>query len=198
MVKLNFSTYLPSKTTFIFLTSFGAKLYSSTNDSINTKKTNAKPIVTQWLGSLRIGQSVFENTGISIMAQYQTNLKKESRYLASINASFSDDELFDDHYGYEGLMLQGMLTQALPFDSRLRFSFSSQEKKYSNLPAYNLQGVQIAHNRLDRRNVLTIQLQKEFDLFTLQLMYEHIKNSSNDPFYDYKNNAFTIGLTIPF
>ena len=69
---------------------------------------------------VRAGQSIFENTGLSMTAQYQWNIQKESRYLVSEYGSISDDAIFDDHYGYEGLQISAMLTQVLPFDARVR------------------------------------------------------------------------------
>ena len=205
------SFYLTNtKTTLIAGASLGAKIYLTGNyDStiINTGSGRGKkqseqstPSVTQFSGMLRVGQSIFENTGLSLTAQYQTNIQKESRYIISTYGVFSDDAIFDDHYGYEGLQLTIMLTQVLPFDARLRLIGISQNKKYSSLPAYDLAENLIASQRNDTRNSFSVNLTKEIESLGISLnaAYDYIVNSSNDPFFDYTNQAFNISISILF
>ncbi len=131
------AAYLSTKTTLIARANIGMKIYSTANYDSTTassgmghgrKNSNqSTPTVTQLIGMVRIGQSIFENTGLSLTAQYQWNIQKESRYLASEYGNISDDALFDDHYGYEGLQLSGMLTQVILSDARIRIVGSLAE-----------------------------------------------------------------------
>jgi hypothetical protein len=204
------AAYFSTKTTLIARANIGMKIYSTANYDPATanggmgrgrKQSNAtSPSVTQLTGMVRVGQSIFENTGLSLTAQYQWNVQKESRYLASEYGNISDDALYDDHYGYEGLQLTTMLTQVILSDTRIRIVGNWQNKLYSNLAAYDLADNLLSGQRSDTRTTLSMQFTKEFESLgiTLNAAYDYIVNASNDSFYDYTNNAFSVGLSVPF
>jgi hypothetical protein len=207
ILSLKFSTYLSTQTAIILNMDVGGKYYSSITDSSSSSGSLSRgkggssqtlPSVIQAAGSIRVGQSIWEGTGISVLAQYQTNLRKQTRYFSSEYGLMSDDEVFDDHYGYEGLLASAMLTQALPFKARLRFILGRQDRLYSNLPAYDLAGNVRADQRSDIRSTFTVDLTKSMESLGLDLTftYDYIVNTSNDPFYDYVNNALTVNLSF--
>lgn len=201
---------LPSRTTFILQGDLGFKEYRTANPDTGTVTSPmgarwqsvdvAAPGVTQLTGTLRIGQGITEKTGISLTGQYQANLRKEARYLALEGGILTDDELFDDHYGYEGPMGSAMLTQLLPADFRFRAYGSVQERRYSNRPALNLQGLQVAPQRIDTRSAISLSLDKGFPSLGLlaSLVYDRITNTSNDAFYSYRNDALSMRLTFTY
>lgn len=211
------SVSFETRTSLIFRSDFGIKIYSAqTYSTINrtsgggygqgpgsqttttTTTESYSPTVNQLSGMLRLAQSIFDKTGISITAQYQHNLKKESRYFTSNYGPIPDDVIFDDHYGYEGLLLSAMLTQILPYDTRFRLTISSQNRSYSTLPAYDLFWNQVSDKRNDKRTVYTLQLKKSIESIGLSIgaTYDYIINSSNDAFYDYTNKALTFELSL--
>jgi hypothetical protein len=156
------------------------------------------PGVTQLTGMLRIGQGIVDGTGLSLTSKYQWNIQKQTRYLDSSYGLLSDDELFDDHYGYEGLQLSLMLTQVVSESLLLRITGGFQDRNYSSLSAYNLDGVQLSDQRVDRREQLTIFVQKTFEFgMTFKAAMDLIRNSSNDPFYDYRNSAVSLEVSLP-
>ena len=200
---------LPTRTTFILQADLGFKDYTTPNPTdsgsagparrMGSRGTEAAtPGVTQLSGSLRIGQGLAERTGLSLTASYQVSLAKESRYLSFEAGLLTDDEIFDDHYGYDGPLVSLMLTQILPADFRVRASGSLQERRYSERPAFDLLGQQVASQRVDTRSVLSLSLDKSFPSLGLQasLAYDHIINSSNDEFYTYRNNAVSLTLSL--
>ncbi len=202
--------FLPTGTTFILEADIGTKIYSTPNyDStmVQQSQGNGKgktqhsiastPSVAQLIGLARIGQPIMEGTGLSLTITYQLNLEKESRYLSSDYGSISDDELFDDHYGYGGLRTSLMLTQLLPAEMQLKLIGSLQKRNYSERPAYDLMSMHTADTREDTRKVLTLQLEKRFESLgvLLGLSYDYIVNRSNDSFYDYTNNVLTVRLS---
>jgi hypothetical protein len=205
--------FRPTRTTLILEADIGTKIYSTPNyDSAMQQPSQGKgkgsaqhiaastPSVTQLIGLARIGQPIMEGTGLSLTTTYQVNLQKESRYLSSEYGTISDDELFDDHYGYEGLQTSLMLTQLLPAEMQLKLIGSLQDRNYSERPAYDLNNIQTADTREDTRKVLTLQLEKRFESIgvLLGLSYDYIINSSNDVFYDYTNNALTVRLSYSY
>jgi hypothetical protein len=200
----NFSVALPTSTTLILQTDLGSKFYSTANPTAGTggmrkSSLTIMPSVTQLTGFLRVGQSIVEGTGLSLTTNYQWNIQKQTRYLSSTYGVISDDELFDDHYGYEGLQTYLMLTQVLSESMLLRITGGMQTRLYSSLSAYDLAGTTVADQRIDKRSYASLFLQKDFDAgFSVKAAYDFIRNASNDAFYDYSNNAITLELTVPF
>ncbi len=196
----NVSFSLPTQTTLIVQADAGTKFYHSSDDSISSgdNTSSLTPDVTQLKGLFRIGQSVAEGTGASATAQYLWNIQKQNRYLISSSGALSDDELFDDHYGYEGLHANLMLTHYFDESVMVKLTGGLQQKLYSSLPAFDVDGNQIADLRSDRRSYLAFLVQKTFESgLGLSVGYDYIRNSSNDLMYDYTNNAFMVELEFP-
>jgi hypothetical protein len=59
-------------------------------------------------------------------------------------------------------------------------------------------GNEVAAQRVDTRSVLSLSLDMTFSSLGLQasLVYEHISNLSNDVFYDYRNDALSLWLSV--
>ena len=200
----SFSFALPTSTTLILQGDLGAKFYSTANPAegsggMRRSTISIMPSVTQLTGMARIGQSIFEGTGLSLTTRYQWNVQKQTRYLSSSYGVLSDDELFDDHYGYEGLQTSLMVTQVLSESILLRVTGGLQNRLYPSLAAFDLGGNQVAGERIDRRSYVSVFFQKNFEFgFTVKAAYDFIRNGSNDAYYDYWNNAATLELTVPF
>lgn len=193
-----------SSTTAIVQADLGTKFYTSTPSGTTSSmrkgmSSSLLPSVTQLIGMVKVGQRITEETGVSLTMRYQWNLQKQSRYLSSDYGFISDDELFDDHYGYEGLHTSLLLTQFLSESMVLKVTGGIQNKFYSSLPAYDLDGNVIADQRSDIRTYMNILFQKNFDAgFSLKAAYDLIGNTSNDAFYDYGNSAMSFEVTVPF
>jgi hypothetical protein len=202
---------LPSRTTIILQGDIGFKHYSTPNTYSTSDLTRSPgggqrssdgplPSVTQLIGMVRIGQGIASGTGLSVTGQYQVSPHKDVRYLTFTDGILSDDEFFDDHYGYEGPLAAMMLTQILPAEMRLRISGSLQRREYSSRLALDLEGNQIAAQRIDNRSVLSFSLEKSFSSLsvTATLAYDRIMNSSNDLYFAYCNNALSLRLSVSY
>ena len=194
-----------STTTAIVQADIGTKFYSTTpsGSSSSMRKgviSSLLPSVTQLTGILKLGQRITDDLGVSVTERYQWNIQKQTRYLSSDYGFISDDELFDDHYGYEGFHTNAVITALLSETVTLKLSGGVQDKLYSSLSAYDWDGNVVATQRVDSRLYGNILLQKEFiDLgFVLKTSLDVIRNTSNDAYYDYTNNAFTVELSLPF
>jgi hypothetical protein len=199
-----------SRTTAIVESDFGLKKYLTPNPTPLSMQTGGRssgkmggltvPQVSQLMGLLRIGQGLSEATGLSLTGQYLWSLQKESRYLIMDEGVLTDDELFDDHYGYEGGSLMMMLTQTFPAGAKAQCSASIQDRRYGSRPAFDLAGTQIAAQRRDSRMVFTLALEKEFATLFLHVRTEasHIVNLSNDALYDYRNSLVSIHLAFEY
>jgi hypothetical protein len=204
---------LSTKTTIILETDLGTKIYTSagweTSSAAGAMHGNgrgrqstafARPRTTQLIGIARVGQGLIAGTGLSLTAQYQINLQKEPRCLSSEYGIISDDELFDDHYGYEGLQTGLMLTQILPASVVMKINAGVQNRNYSERAAYDLAGNVLASRRVDTRRQLSALVEKAFTAlgFSVSLVYDHIRNASNDYYYDYANHAVTAQMSIVY
>ncbi|MFA5832188.1 MAG: hypothetical protein WDA22_01815 [Bacteroidota bacterium] len=194
-----------STTTAIIQTDLGSKFYSSTPSMASSSMrkgvlSSLMPSVTQFIGTIKIGQRLSDEIGLSVTGRYQWNLQKQTRYLSSEYGFISDDELFDDHYGYEGLHTSATVTSLLSESMTLKLSGGIQNKLYSSLAAYDMAGNYVADQRIDMRSYINIGLSKNFDElgFSLKGAIDIIQNSSNDAFYEYNNNAVTLEVGIPF
>jgi len=195
---------LPTQTTLIVQTDLGAKFYSnaittSAMDGMRKGGISFAPDVIQFTPLVRIGQSIMEGTGLSLTTKYKWNIQKQARYLSTSYGAISDDELFDDHYGYEGLHTSLMLTQLLPESMVMRVAGGLQNRLYSSLAAYDLDGNVLSNQRNDLRTSLSILLQKDFEMgLTLKAAVDFIRNFSNDPYHNYRNTAVALELSLPF
>lgn len=202
--------FFASKTTLALETNLGIKTYTNAPpETISTSAGMGKgkyiiddsnPSVIQLAGNIRIAQSIFDKTGLSLAFGYQRNLQQETRYLPS-GYIISDDDLFDDNYGYEGPGFEATLTQILPWSMMGKVSFNYLHKKYVNRPAYDLLDSIKADVRVDKVSYLSVIIEKEFfwlNGLTVSLMYDFIRNTSNDEFYNYKNNVWAISFDLGF
>ncbi|MCK9410176.1 MAG: hypothetical protein WCX28_06210 [Bacteriovoracaceae bacterium] len=193
------------KTTAILQGDLGTKFYSanvSSNGSSMRKGMMASflPSVTQMTGMVKVGQGITDQIGMSATARYQWNLQKQTRYLSSDYGLISDDELFDDHYGYEGLHTSLQYTQLLSETVIGKLTGGIQNRLYSTLSAFDRLGNFVADQRTDVRSYINFLLEKQFvELgFSLKASLDLIDNSSNDAYYDYNNTAVTMEIGIPF
>lgn len=198
-----------TKTTLILEGDLGTKIYTAANveevtvaghgrrHNRNLSSTST-PRVTQFIGIARVGQAIVAGTGLSITAQYQINLQKASRYLTSQDGVIADDQLFDDHYGYEGLQATVMLTQLLPAGMVMKIAGAMNERNYTGQPAFDFTGAQLDDQRRDHRGSFALQVEKSFESLGVSfgLAYDYIHNDSNDTYYDYTNHAFTAQLSF--
>ncbi len=214
-LQLQSSVYLPTRTTIISKAFMNFKEYDpytytstdtvtishpgqgqgSTTRVIRTSEHDVPSAQTSQLAIVvRIAQGITQKTGIAATLQYQWTLQKESRFFLSNYGTIPDDQLFDNPYGYKGYFWGLMVTQVLPLSVKLRFSFYQQQRIYNSLPAFDLGENIIAAHREDTRNTLSISAEKEFRYFSISAIFDTITNSSNDPFYTYNNQAFTLAF----
>ena len=228
---------LPSLTTLVVETNYGRKIYLQESSIVetdtpledgwhygqhgggmghrwndqqtgeNAMTSLARPRVGQWVGSVRVAQSLTANTGVSLEFLLRRNHEDGIRYLAGQVAGYtSEDELFDDRYGFESEELSFSLTQLLPWQMSLKLGGEMQWKDYPNRPALDLEGNALASGELrnDRRAKGWLSLGKSFLLDesgrALDLVAEYylLDNRSNDAFYDFRSSAVTLGGDLKF
>lgn len=158
----------------------------------------------QWIGLLRAAQSLTPTTGLSAQFSIRRSLESSVRYLIDeAGYYYSDEELFDDVFGYESERIETTLKQRLPGSITLSIGGTLLYKHYSNRLALDLDGYPFIDNRLrdDSRLIGQISLSKSwrysktFKPVVLTAEYMYLDNRSNDPYYRFNTNYFTVGIS---
>jgi hypothetical protein len=152
----------------------------------------------QLLLSGKIAQSLFENLGAFFSYSFRFNVENNSRSIMISNTYFSDDNMFDDYYGYTGHELNFGLTYKLPLNITIKSSLEYYNKKYANeYPDINNK----ISERTDNKLLYNLRLYKSFDLFesfldklNIYLYYVYQNNNSNIKLFNYTNNIFAVGF----
>lgn len=228
-----YTQFFKTKTTLMLEINYGRKVYqrafSENNSSMgeeghtgrhrggmghfgplssNTEDENVRfdKAVGQWVGKLRLAQSLTSSTGISFDFLLRRNPHNTIRYLVGqVSGYTSEDELFDDRYGYESQEVSSTLTRLLPWDITMQASTDVLWKDYVNRPTLDLTGEPLSSGELrnDRQLAVGLSVNKTIDMagslsLSLHSEFYFMNNHSNDPFYNYTLHFFSFGVSTSF
>jgi len=156
-----------------------------------------------------VAQNLAEGTGLMVGYSARVNPKNRNRYLTNLGESvLNNEELFDDHYSYNGHEARVQLKQLLPGESSLTLLATARTRRFSNRPALDLEGNLLASgdSRRDRavlvNALFTSHISAGFtgalDDFELNVQAGAGRNDSNDRYYDYRSAWLSIGLEKAF
>ena len=125
----------------------------------------------------------------------------EARGVAGSFASGS--EIFDDHFAYSADAITVQLSQSLPFGFSLRAQQVFQSKAYTLAAKDLADSVTISNQRADRRYETGITVSRTFSdgggrSLKPQLEFHHLRNDSNDPYYQFEKNIILFGIEFDF
>lgn len=161
----------------------------------------------QIVGLIRTAQSILPTLGISAQGLVRHNLTGSVRYLGSVDGFYySDEELFDDVYGYNSKKILLTITKRLPLKITLSAGNSITWKNYDLRLALDLQGNPFADYRLrkDKRQALWLRVEKTLGLgsnlspLKLRIEWASFWNRSNDPYYDYSAHNLMMSIAHDF
>ncbi len=205
-VYTSFTGFLPSRTALTFETGFGAKSYLnslSTSTTMGQGKHNmsSSSIFNETIMRVdvsgKLTQTILDNTGFSISGGYTKNLKSDDRYLISGNVTGSDN-IFDDEYSFEGPFVESSLTQRFPWGISASLGGIYRHRIFIDRPAYDLEENIISSERIDDEFTASFSLMKNFNYFGIRLVYNYINNSTNDRYYNFNNNVFSVEIGAGF
>jgi hypothetical protein len=112
------------------------------------------------------------------------------------------NELYDDHFSFNGIELNATVHQSLPLMLNLTAGFIFQHKTYT-YSAKDLADSSLAINRKDNRSDISLKLERSFSIAkenTINLVgeYHYLRNGSNAPYFDFEKNKFMLGLEYSF
>lgn len=158
------------------------------------------PSTMQYVFSAGLVYALFPRAPLSLSWLRRSNPSSDARYVRE-DAIFglTEDEIFDDRYGYQSNELRLRLDGVLPGDIRTMNSIELIRKQYPRT-ATDLAGVPLsgAPQREDARFVL--RLQALYPLFrsddgtglSVGLAYNFIRNQSNNAYHDFHNHQVAV------
>ncbi len=151
----------------------------------------------QLLLSGKIAQSIFDNLGSHLSYSFRSNFINNSRAILIDDQYYSDDDIFEDPYGYQGHEFGFGFTYLLPYKISIKTDLDYQIKNYENSYLENSKLL----NKKDYMLLFYIRLQKSFSLFenfleelNVNLNYVFQKNNSNISEFSFSNNIFILGI----
>jgi hypothetical protein len=151
---------------------------------------------------IQLAQSLSDNTGLSVYAQYRKNIISGNRYINIDEFFYYEDEILYDQYSNEGynggIKIKQMLSPILILSGYANYV----SKYFPNLPVADIQGNSFDYNREDNQFKIGVQLEASLGGIIPGLYgdinWDYIKNNSNDTFYKYNNQVFSAGLEFVF
>ncbi len=162
--------------------------------------------VGQWANTLRVSRPLLDNLGLMVYGRGRVNFGDQEVYFSGLSPRyFSENDLYDDRYGYESRECGGMLSCRLPHALVLRIGYDYADKSYLQMPL-DLDGNVILSEgaRHDTISGMWGRAEKRFSFsgkkrqLNLYGEYKWLRNSSNDPSYRYGASATSIGVAVIF
>lgn len=151
---------------------------------------------------LNIGQSFGENTGANMFASFRKNLSEKSRYVISDSLIFYEEEIFNDLYAFNSFEVGVGFTTIIVDDFKLSFELRYSPKYFTSLYIADEFGVELEALREDKQISFGIgieyQLSKILDGLGISATFNFIKNNSNDFYYDYSNQIYSLSIGYGF
>ena len=153
--------------------------------------------------SVNIAKSLASLTGISLGLGGQWFVGDPIAAYSNGIYYFTENDLFDDPYSYEGIYGTLQLTQQFSVGFQAKAGLKVQQKDYTGTPALDGEGELTGEHRRDRRDEYYFMVSKRFRTgwqipSSIGLFFHFIyrNNPSNDPYYDYKDHIGTLGFSV--
>ncbi len=191
---------LDKGTTIVRQGSRGRKIVTT---DANSEFTN----VGQWVNSLNLSTPVIDDkTGIRVYAKYRINFGDSNLLVSGLSADhYSENDLFDDRYGYESREFGAMVSRTLLYAVTARVGYDYAIKDYTEtaldlLGNPLLTGSERSDNfrRMWARIEKTVLISGKGAQLRLYGEYQKIWNGSNDAFHHYNAVSTTAGVELVF
>lgn len=149
-----------------------------------------------------IGQSLGESTGANVFASLKKNLNEKSRYVISDSLIFYEEEIFNDLYAFNSFEIGVGLTQIFDANLKLSSELKYSPKYFTSLYTADEFGNELEALREDNQISFGIrieyQLTKILEGLGISATFNFIKNNSNDFYYDYANQIYSVSIGYGF
>ena len=155
----------------------------------------------------RMAQALSLKTGLSGQVLVRRNLSNSVRYLGTSDGFYySDEEIFNDVFGYNAREMDLTLKQMLPWKMKFSAGTMLKLKDYNNRLALDLDGNPYPDERFrkDKRWInwftleKTIRLRQAVDPLAVSIGWTSVHNRSNDVYYGYSTSYFSFTVSQDF
>jgi hypothetical protein len=163
--------------------------------------------VGQWVNSLSLSTPVIDDkTGIRGYLKYRFNFGDNNLLVSGLSADhYSENDLFDDRYGYESREFGVMVSRTLLYAVTARVGYDHAIKDYTET-AHDISGNPVLgspersdnYQRMWARIEKTVLLSGKGTQLRLYGEYQKIWNDSNDAFNNYNAASTTAGVELVF
>ncbi|MBC8184423.1 hypothetical protein H8E88_25285 [candidate division KSB1 bacterium] len=200
------NTFFQTGTSITMIFNYGLKNYIPLQISSNWRNPEffEMPSVDQLVSSIKVAQSLGDKTSLSLKYLNRLNpgLVTGSAAVMNTDDLFTEDELFDDRYGYRGHEFSLNFTHYLPAYIKFELGSVYYLKDYHNRQLYDIDGnLDISGDtRSDQRSLIWGGLSRSFAVnwgiknIKLSLQGGYLKNDSNAGYYRFDNYFGSLGL----
>jgi len=140
-----------------------------------------------------LAQGLGDNLGLSFSVAKQWYLKGENPFSSSDEYFMVENPTYD-RFAWDGYSLQAKLTAAITerLSGEVRYDYYSRE--FPGIISLDLEGNSLGLTRKDTRHQVSTRLQLDLARVSLFASYSYLKNSSNDPWFDWNGHVLSAGL----
>ena len=178
----------------------GSKLVEPSEKDILVNATTATS--SQISGGVFVGSS-WTAGSLMVEALYRHNTGSGTRYLAQYaNTSMLNEDIYNDFFSYDGPSGRVVYRQSLPLGLQSIVTLEATRKRFS-APALDLNGDQMAENRIDLHGSAELWLSRYFELpgglgLDVAVSAGTVRNQSNDDYNDFSVTQFGVSLGVGF
>jgi len=150
----------------------------------------------------QVGQGITDDFGISAYLFLRKNLESGNRYFSNDDFVYYEEEIFNDIYSNDGTETGLSFSYLISPVILAKIAGKYEIRNYTNLPAALEDGTELNELRSDKQfslgTFLEFGLSSILNGLSLSTSYNFISNSSNDFYYNYLNNVYSITLGFDF
>jgi hypothetical protein len=147
-------------------------------------------------------QSLAERTGINGYFSYQKDFSEGSRYVLSDSLVYYEEEIFNNVYSFDSYEFGLGFRHFFGDNIQLSLEAKYLVRNFTALPAADIYGTELNYLREDKLAAFGAGLQFNLGSILNGLLLftnlNYLKNSSNDYFYDFKNQILSASLEYGF
>ncbi len=148
------------------------------------------------------GLPITPSTGLSGFLSYRKNFSDGSRVTESGDYVLYEEEIFNDIYSSEGYEVGSTISQLITPTILFKAEINYESSYFPGLPIALADGTNLSNQREDDKysfgSSIDFNLSSILSGFNLLLNWNYIKNNSNDYYYNFDNNLFSISIEWGF
>ncbi|MBM2814784.1 MAG: hypothetical protein HW421_1546 [Ignavibacteria bacterium] len=203
---IGFQQFLETNTSINSELNLGYKNYTGKLFSFSNQKfsKNQSETASQLTANIKVGQSLADKTGLSLMYSQSWNIGSSNAIKAAFNPNLIfDKEIYDDPYSYESRETIATLTHFFDNEYKVQLSGFYFDKNYNyNFDfSYDNDVVKMQDNSYGFGLNIEKVFNNQFLVFTatkLSLNYQYLDNSSNSSIFNYISNEIGFNIKMNF